>query len=1431
MAIEIDSIKKFIPEESITNKSVTRSKAKDVNSAFSYVEWLQRVLFETRDSLDYTKQYNEYLKSWAKETNLVEAKALTLISNRYKDLLRDITLNYTTEEEKRFLANVNYSNIRHVEAALPFYTSKIKQISLYVSKQRDLIKQQKTIASYSGCIQGVINDISSSVLNRVLDPTKFNTSKTESESEPYFNVSIVELYDFSKDYFQQNNIPVIDLPFKDATDILQEVLTECQPVLKLSDNINIVLASQTQILNPANEIQTLDYSEFFNYTKDPDNLNILKRDDYMLNRLGVDLYSLKDGEVSLLASPQKPWRNLLNRHTVSVNDRHSRIDQKTRDEIGGFFIPQNTGLLTFYSYKPQYIITDTSANINVLQDINRHGNSVWSDTIGNPVDHYENVTWLKADIANGSAYGDIVGSKRHAKFSGYTSVDEVQNTPQQGVSRSTDALGFFNGEKNKTWANEDVFPVENQFVFDIDGRQKTLITGHRSVYRWRTDIFGNEYALYKKIQPERGPFDVGLDDIIEYEQAPNCEVIDCGESLRTDPHMYEENVEVQLFEGGRIAGSDPKVEQYEIPVPFPDLRRIADVTESGEPIYEEWNTAYHGLSPVADRETMDFTTPIMYHGFAPDIAYDRQAYCGLFTDDVCGRIVPERDRCAITDNYAFNVYTEFVTDEEYVSAEFWASSADAFDEYLNPIPTEYDFDHEHGFTQFGVPASAADLVELKDGPNIDGAEFTNEICSNLQGDFYHAEINETYFDTTLEVGETKYEDEPKKSMTEPETLYAQKTTVGGEGWFRSYNGSKISTFKDALKKVLGGFDLMEGEEHGKFKSALNNSEIIDIDILYDVIVIETKDHLYIDKINFDADKCELLPTGTSNIFLRTTGEDPECERSLGWFFNEETNELIFGKTVKVKNPQPSTTRDYVVDTITGNQAYVFAGNDQWNPTLEVMAGDVLNFRRTSVGHLISIQDDAGNVIVQANSEMTFVPEKPGIYYYVCDAHPDMMRGEIIVDSEDYVYPVVYGADLNTLKYNQVHPNKHYKNQLADNFKLPEDLTGFYITRVDRPVLTYNTVTNVYNVSFSCNLKKGKTSKYAISSSDYRKRKYNWKLLDNYLYHSSTVTEYVSPGEVWDEQIVDKEIKLRPDASMRPIPGTKNHTSRTESLSAMTGYPLSGYTFDLTIDTKTIPVGLALEDYKINRIIFDPGDGTTPYVNVRTIDDGLQPLTFDLTDLPDPSDFGDPRRLGFSHTYVFDKSEPHVYTAKIIAQFSNFNTATYNIDIETMPYSVDSGLGGAKLIDSKLYTDVEGKDRQLLVIETQSPRYVTNVIVDRFNGVSNIISGYVDGSRYTGPYHTDSNGHPMTGETHTEDSRYILRIPVIGNAPPEPAPIPRRQTIDPGTISSNLVLPAASTRSTTGVTTTPVNTTSTTTGSTAPTTSNTSDTSTSSSYSY
>ena len=165
-----------------------------------------------------------------------------------------------------------------------------------------------------------------------------------------------------------------------------------------------------------------------------------------------------------------------------------------------------------------------------------------------------------------------------------------------------------------------------------------------------------------------------------------------------------------------------------------------------------------------------------------------------------------------------------------------------------------------------------------------------------------------------------------------------------------------------------------------------------------------------------------------------------------------------------------------------------------------------------------------------------------------------------------------------------------------------------------------------------------------------------------------------------------------------------------------------------------------------------------------MDDGLQALTFDLTQMPDPSDFGDPRRLGFKHEYLFDKSDPHVYTASVTAVYSNFMTAIYNINIETEPYSVESGFDGAKLIDTKLYTDIEGKDRQLLVIETQNPRYVTNVVIDRNNGQITEMSGYVDGARYTGPFHRDPAGRYMTGLTPRDNSREITPVPSLQISP-------------------------------------------------------------------
>jgi hypothetical protein len=1265
MSVKIDSVKNFVPLNSIVNPKTRRADASDRTTPLTYVDWLKHTRFDTKETLDFTKYYNSYLKEWSRLQSLTAAESKTLISDRYKDLLRDITLNYTTAEERRFLANIDFSSARHVESALPFYVSKIKQITLYVSRQRDLIKQQKIMSSHAGSVYGLTRELTTNVLNRILDPTKFNVSDTTTGKEPYFNIRIVELYDYSKSYFNQKNIPIAPIIFDGATEIIRQVLQDCHPVLILANDINLILEDQPVIINDDAEVTNLDYSEFYNYRKQIDNLNRVKQVEYVSDRLGAEINELKAGRISLLNSPEKPWRNLLNRHGVSVNDRHATTDQKSIDEIGGFFLPRNTGVLTFFSFKPELNITNNSVSVSLIQDAKKHGNSVWSSTIGNPIDHHEDVTWVKADIANGGLYGDIVNSRTHAKFSGYTSIDEVSLYPHHGVSRTTDRFGFFSGNRNAEWANEDVFPVKDQFVFDIDARQEKLLVGHQTLCQWRTDIFGNEFALYKQIQPERGPFDVGLDDIIDFEKAPNCEVLDGGDSLRKQKEDEEEEIEIEIFEGGRIGGFDPKIEQYMVPTPFPDIRRMLDTDADGEPVFEDWNANYYGLSPVTRRPEVGIT-PIAFHGFAPDVMYDRQAYCGLFTDDICGRLYPEIKRCAIVDNYTYNVYTEESPSGDYQSADQSIGTDDAFDEYINPGSSFRDDDL--GFSNYGIPLSAD--IEVIDGANIDGMFFSTEICETLVGDFEYTEETETYFDQSLDVGKTKYSDTPEKSMRSPKTLYEQSTNVGGNGFFRSYNGSKIESIDTALVNILAGFDYLEGDDYDIFLQEIREGRLIDMDVIYDTLVLETTDHLLIEKINFDDKNSTILPTGSSNIFLKTTGVNPKLERSISRFFNETRNELFIG-TMKSK-------------------------------------------------------------------------ESPS--------------------GETYVYPVMYIVDLNTLKYKQAHPNKHYKDQLDTLFVLPDDLLGYSIESIDRPVMSFNDDTNVYNISYSAMLLNSEgMSKYAIFSCDYRQGQYNIKLVDSYVYHSDSLAKHIPHGEEWDDRIDSRLVKLFPDDQMRPIPSLP-HTTRTDSISAMVGHSLSGYKFDLEIDTKTIPVSYNLDDFKINRIEFDPGDGSDLYVNDRIMDDGLQVLTFDLTDMPDPSDFGDPRRLGFKHEYLFDKSDPHVYTASVTATYSNFMTAVYNINIETEPYSVQSGFDGAKLIDTKLYTDVEGKDRQLLVIETQNPRYVTNVVIDRNNGQITEMSGYVDGSRYSGKFHIGSDGRYMTGTAPRSNSREITPIPSTSIAP-------------------------------------------------------------------
>ena len=106
------------------------------------------------------------------------------------------------------------------------------------------------------------------------------------------------------------------------------------------------------------------------------------------------------------------------------------------------------------------------------------------------------------------------------------------------------------------------------------------------------------------------------------------------------------------------------------------------------------------------------------------------------------------------------------------------------------------------------------------------------------------------------------------------------------------------------------------------------------------------------------------------------------------------------------------------------------------------------------------------------------------------------------------------------------------------------------------------------------------------------------------------------------------------------------------------------------------------------------------------------MSLNISEYPDQSDFGDPRVVGFQYRYNFNKPIPYTYNARVSAAYSDFSVLIYNITIETEPYTVQSGYKGMHLIGSKIYTDITGKNKQLITLETQSPRYISNVVLTK-----------------------------------------------------------------------------------------------------------------------
>lgn len=203
-----------------------------------------------------------------------------------------------------------------------------------------------------------------------------------------------------------------------------------------------------------------------------------------------------------------PWFNLFNQvnPTIALFPSFDRLS--STDEFGGYFVPQNLGILTYVN--KDYSFETTLSSINKLEIFNPPTKSI--NTLGftkqptTPIFKIkqENNIWLKEPPTTGAQAGTIRNDifKKYQKFIPYQSAQEVNNLSRTGLITPTSRQTPWGGEDDSVWTDTNNLPISFTGELNVNAWREDQILKINGLFldNWATDIYGNQYGLYKDMR-------------------------------------------------------------------------------------------------------------------------------------------------------------------------------------------------------------------------------------------------------------------------------------------------------------------------------------------------------------------------------------------------------------------------------------------------------------------------------------------------------------------------------------------------------------------------------------------------------------------------------------------------------------------------------------------------------------------------------------------------------------------------------------------------------------------------------------------------------------------------------------------------------------------------------------------------------------------
>lgn len=445
---------------SITNPNVDKKNALDVVNPLPFITFLKiiTVSFEPDTLQDY---YNFYLKTW----NTIHVTSNTtnenLVVDKYREFIKELSLSYTTLEEKQFLSKIDYNDPFDLDIAISFYSKKLKDLANFFNNKRHDIKFNLIRNKLKGTNLGLVRSITDITLNylRSLDDGKilYDFNKIEEDLE----IEIEELYDAYPFYYNQ----VPDPKIYDKKD--------------LDYGFGLFLKNNSQII--AYELS--DISSELLSLKEIDNLLDNKRK--LTQKLVFpDIYYISTGIVASNYTIGKAFEGsnnigtFFNRNYPTTASTENTCCIKT-PRTQGFFRPLNTSIILLDGVNNGYSIDTTKLQPNSLYYF---PDPLVSSGDNNFITYIIDDSFLKKGITSGIAKNQPKSSERDTKYYGY--VSKIDPNLQKNLDSVFD-YGYIQDSKKDIYGN--IYGLYNNngkfesslYVEKEENRVNMLLNGHQ----------------------------------------------------------------------------------------------------------------------------------------------------------------------------------------------------------------------------------------------------------------------------------------------------------------------------------------------------------------------------------------------------------------------------------------------------------------------------------------------------------------------------------------------------------------------------------------------------------------------------------------------------------------------------------------------------------------------------------------------------------------------------------------------------------------------------------------------------------------------------------------------------------------------------------------------------------------------------------------